>query len=81
MYYKSFCLIASDGEKYFNQGDIVKLDTKPIIFGRVLYFVQASKKNDFDKVVVVRQPDEVNIATDGVILLQLQECFANHTTG
>jgi hypothetical protein len=59
VFYKSIRVITSTGEQSFSQGDIVKLDTKPIIYGRVLYFVQANKKNDFDKVVVMRQPDEV----------------------
>ena len=44
----------------YKTGDVVKLDTKPIIYGKVKYFVKVSKKNDVDKVVVQRQPDEVN---------------------
>lgn len=43
----------------YKVGDVVKLDTKPIIYGKVLHFVKVSKKNDVDKVVVQRQPEEV----------------------
>ena len=50
----------SSGVQVYKTGDVVKLDTKPIIYGKVKYFVKVSKKNDVDKVVVQRQPDEVN---------------------
>lgn len=49
----------SSGVQVYKVNDIVKLDTKPIIYGRVMHFVKVSKKNDVDKVVVQRQPDEV----------------------
>lgn len=49
----------SSGVQVYKVNDVVKLDTKPIIYGRVMHFVKVSKKNDVDKVVVQRQPDEV----------------------
>ena len=49
----------SSGVQVYKVGDVVKLDTKPIIYGKVMHFVKVSKKNDVDKVVVQRQPDEV----------------------
>jgi len=52
-------VITSSGDQVYSQGDIVKLDTKPTIYGRVLYFIQTSKSNDMDKVVVIREPEEV----------------------
>ncbi|XP_015762340.1 PREDICTED: structural maintenance of chromosomes flexible hinge domain-containing protein 1-like [Acropora digitifera] len=51
----------SSGVQVYKAGDVVKLDTKPIIYGKVLHFVKVSKKNDVDKVVVQRQPEEVYI--------------------
>ena len=51
----------SSGVQVYKAGDVVKLDTKPIIYGKVLHFVKVSKKNDVDKVVVQRQPEEVSI--------------------
>lgn len=50
----------SSGVQVYKVGDIVKLDTKPIIYGKVMHFVKVSKKNDVDKVVVQRQPEEVS---------------------
>ena len=49
----------SSGVQVYKAHDIVKLDTKPIIYGKVMHFVKVSKKNDVDKVVVQRQPEEV----------------------
>ncbi|KAK2571643.1 Structural maintenance of chromosomes flexible hinge domain-containing protein 1 [Acropora cervicornis] len=51
----------SSGVQVYKAGDVVKLDTKPIIYGKVLHFVKVSKKSDVDKVVVQRQPEEVYI--------------------
>ena len=51
----------SSGVQVYKAGDVVKLDTKPIIYGKVLHFVKVSKKNDVDKVAVQRQPEEVSI--------------------
>ena len=56
----------SSGVQVYKTGDVVKLDTKPIIYGKVKYFVKVSKKNDVDKVVVHRQPDEVNCVTNSL---------------
>ena len=53
----------SSGVQVYKVNDVVKLDTKPIIYGKVLHFVKVSKKNDVDKVVVQRQPEEVSKAT------------------
>ena len=39
----------------------MKLETRPVIFGKVLYFQKVGKKNDVDKVVVLRQPEEVRV--------------------
>lgn len=50
----------SSGVQVYKVNDIVKLDTKPIIYGKVLHFVKVAKKNDADKVVVERQPEEVS---------------------
>ncbi|XP_032236995.2 structural maintenance of chromosomes flexible hinge domain-containing protein 1-like isoform X1 [Nematostella vectensis] len=63
-YYKTIRLTTCDAEgnsreQRYTQGDIVKLNTKPLIYGRVLYFTQAARKHDYDKVVVIRQPEEV----------------------
>ncbi|XP_078348913.1 structural maintenance of chromosomes flexible hinge domain-containing protein 1-like [Oculina patagonica] len=52
----------SSGVQVYKVGDIVKLDTKPIIYGKVMHFVKVSKKNDVDKVVVQRQPEEVYLS-------------------
>ncbi|XP_073245527.1 structural maintenance of chromosomes flexible hinge domain-containing protein 1-like [Porites lutea] len=54
----------SSGVQVYKTGDVVKLDTKPIIYGKVKYFVKVSKKNDVDKVVVQRQPDEVYLSQE-----------------
>lgn len=59
----------SSGVQVYKVCDIVKLDTKPIIYGKVMHFVKVSKKNDVDKVVVQRQPEEVcKDETIGVLL-------------
>ena len=52
-------LTSSGKEKTYREGDIVKLDTKPVIFGKVVHFVKAGKRGEIDKVVVLRQPAEV----------------------
>lgn len=52
----------SSGVQVYKANDVVKLDTKPIIYGKVLHFIKVSKKNDVDKVVVQRQPEEVYIS-------------------
>lgn len=49
----------SSGVQVYKVNDIVKLDTKPIIYGKVLHFVKVAKTNEVDKVVVERQPEEV----------------------
>ena len=50
----------SSGVQVYKVNDIVKLDTKPIIYGKVLHFVKVAKTNEVDKVVVERQPEEVS---------------------
>ena len=52
-------VILSSGEQVYRTGDTIKLDTRPVIFGKVLHFLKVDKKNDVDKVVVLRQPEEV----------------------
>ena len=54
-------VITSNGEQVYRAGDTVKLETRPVIFGKVLYFQKVGKKNDVDKVVVLRQPEEVRV--------------------
>lgn len=40
-------------------GDIVKLDTRPVAYGRVLYFIQKGKVNEPGSVNYVKLPEEV----------------------
>ena len=54
----------------YKANDVVKLDTKPIIYGKVLHFIKVSKKNDVDKVVVQRQPEEVSLEYNCFIINQ-----------
>lgn len=61
----------SSGVQVYKVNDVVKLDTKPIIYGKVMHFVKVSKKNDVDKVVVQRQPEEVSNKREGHFANQL----------
>lgn len=59
-FYGVLKMTTSGKERVYKVGDVVKLDTKPVMYGKVLRFVQAGKKGEtIDKVVVLRQPAEV----------------------
>ena len=40
-------------------GDKVKLDTRPVAYGKAMYFIKKAKPTELDEIIYCRLPEEV----------------------
>ena len=59
MFFSTLRSISSKGEEVYASGDTVKIDSRPIIYGKALYFIKKSNVKELGSVIYVKLPEEV----------------------
>ena len=59
IYYASLKVIHAGGVDVYTAGDSVKLDTRPLMYGKVMYFIKKGNPNELDEVYFCRLPEQV----------------------